>query len=92
MFPILQITSYVIEGAPIYTIMTFIIAVIYLISRTKHVTIAAKIGIVLIALLPIILLATIPTWDQRGFMFQVLTWPVLAVVIGSQVLSSRIET
>lgn len=91
-FPILQITSTVIGGVPIYTAMTFIIAAIYLISRTRHVTNAAYFGILMITVLPLFLLASIPTWDQRGFMFQVLTWPVLAVVIGSQVLSPRSET
>jgi hypothetical protein len=72
--------------------MTFIIAAIYLISRTRHVTNAAYFGILIITLLPLFVLASIPTWDQRGFMFQVLTWPVLAVVVGSQVFSPRNET
>ncbi|KXH72882.1 MAG: hypothetical protein AM326_00720 [Candidatus Thorarchaeota archaeon SMTZ-45] len=91
-FPLLQITSVVIGGAPIYTIMTFLLAIIYLVSRTRFVTTAANLGIILLAILPFMVLASNPLWDQRGLMFQILTWPVLAVVIGSQVLSPRIET
>ncbi|MHA2065989.1 MAG: hypothetical protein ACXABY_16580, partial [Candidatus Thorarchaeota archaeon] len=80
-FPILQITSIVIEGAPVYTLMTFLAAFLYLVSRTKHVSFAANAGIFLVAILPFIVLASNPVWDQRGFSFQILTWPVLAVVI-----------
>jgi signal transduction histidine kinase len=91
-FPILQITSLVIQGMPLYTTMTFLTAGLYLISRTRYYEAAAKIGIILVAILPFIALAANPVWDQRGLMFQVITWPVLAVVIGSQILSPRVET
>ncbi|MFW9912929.1 MAG: hypothetical protein ACFFEU_10690, partial [Candidatus Thorarchaeota archaeon] len=77
---------------PIYTAMTFLSAFLYLVSRTKYYEIAAKFGIVLISLVPFFALFSNPLWDQRGLMFQILTWPVLAVVIGSQMLSRRSET
>ncbi|MHA2003616.1 MAG: sensor histidine kinase [Candidatus Thorarchaeota archaeon] len=91
-FPVLQITSVVIQEMPIYTAMTFIAAGLYLVSRTQYYEIAAKIGIILVSILPFIALAANPVWDQRGLMFQIITWPVLAVVIGSQILSPKSET
>ncbi|MFX1438648.1 MAG: sensor histidine kinase [Promethearchaeota archaeon] len=91
-FPLLQITSVVIQGMPIYTTMTFFSAFLYLVSRTKYYEIAAKIGIVLVSLVPFFALSSNPIWDQRGLMFQIFTWPILAVVVGSQMLSPRSET
>lgn len=72
--------------------MTFLSAFLYLVSRTRHYEITAKIGIVLVSILPFIALFSNPIWDQRGLMFQIFTWPILAVVIGSQILSPRSET
>ncbi|TFH08658.1 MAG: HAMP domain-containing histidine kinase [Candidatus Thorarchaeota archaeon] len=90
-FPILQITSEVTMGFPYYSGASVILAVFYLLSRTKHIRLASVLPIIFLASFPFLILISNPVWISLNLMFQILTWPVLAVLVGSQLLSKEKE-
>ncbi|MHA2058855.1 MAG: sensor histidine kinase [Candidatus Thorarchaeota archaeon] len=85
-FPILQITSEPIQGYPLYSLLTFFIAGVYLLSGTEHLRLASAIAIICAASLPFITILINPVWPRGLLAMQIMTWPVLAVLIGSQLL------
>jgi signal transduction histidine kinase len=50
---------------------------------------AATIAITTAALIPFLIFMTTPFWTETRIIFQILTWPVLAAVLGSQLLTPR---
>ncbi|UCH03901.1 MAG: HAMP domain-containing histidine kinase [Candidatus Thorarchaeota archaeon] len=90
-FPFLQIASESVGNRPIYSLMSFFVAALYLLSRTKYVNYVASITVTTVALIPFVIMMTNPVWTGTRILFQILSWPVLAVVIGSQLLTPRRE-
>jgi signal transduction histidine kinase len=90
-FPILQITSKVSDGIPYYSSFSILFAIIYLISRTQHLRFVSTATIISSALLPFIVLIIHHDWESINLAFQILTWPVLAALVGSQLLSMEKE-
>ncbi len=90
-FPILQITSEVTDGIPYYSGFAILFSVVYLISRTSHLRIASAAAIIPTASLPFIVLILHPNWESMNLAFQILTWPVLTALVGSQLLSMQKE-
>ncbi len=90
-FPFLQIASESVGDRPIYSLMSFFVAALYLLSRTRYVNYVASITVTTAALIPFVILMTNPVWTGTRIVFQILTWPVLAAVIGSQLLTPRRE-
>jgi len=90
-FPILQVTSEVTDGIPYYTGFAVLFSVVYLISRTQHLRIASAAAIIPSASLPFIILILHSNWESINLAFQILTWPVLTALVGSQLLSMRKE-
>ncbi|MFX0108642.1 MAG: sensor histidine kinase [Candidatus Hodarchaeota archaeon] len=90
-FPILQATSDIASAVPIYTLMTFVTAGLYLLSRGKYTEIAAKVAIVCIAAVPVLFFLSTPEWNFRCVLFMVLMWPVIAAILGSQLLPLKEE-
>lgn len=90
-FPFLQIASESVGNRPIYSLISFFVAALYLLSRTKYVNHTATVTITTAALIPFLILMTTPVWTEARILFQILTWPVLAAVLGSQLLTPRRE-
>jgi signal transduction histidine kinase len=86
-FPVLQITSQVTDGIPYYSGFAILFAIIYLISRTQHLRLATAIAIISTASLPFLILLLHQSWENTNLAFQILTWPVIAALVGSQLLS-----
>ena len=91
-YPILQITSEVTRGIPYYSGSTFFLAALYLLSRTEHIRLATTLTIIFTASFPFLILILNPIWTAHNLAFQILTWPVLAVLMGSQLLPKVKET
>jgi len=85
-FPILQITSDPVKGYPIYTFLTMFSAGIYLLSGTTHLRLASALTIVCAACIPFVTITLYPIWPRGLLAMQILTWPVLSILIGSQLL------
>jgi hypothetical protein len=90
-FPILQITSKVTDGIPYYSGYAVLFAIVYLISRTQHLRISTAITIISTAALPFTILIIHQNWESTNLAFQILIWPVIAALIGSQLLSMEKE-
>ena len=88
-FPILQIMSDPIPGFPIYGLLAIVIAGVYLLSGTEHVRFSSAVTIITAVALPFLILILAPSWDRTSLVFQILSWPVLAAVIASQLVSTR---
>lgn len=90
-FPVLQITSEVTYGIPYYSFSAVFLAALYLLSRTTHVELASVITIAFAAGLPVLILLLNPIWENEALPIQILTWPVLVALIGSQLLTAKHE-
>lgn len=90
-FPILQITSEVTDGIPYYAGFSVLFAIVYFISRTNHLRLASAAAIIPTASLPFIVLILHQSWESMNLAFQILTWPVLTALVGSQLLTMRKE-
>jgi len=90
-FPVLQITSEVTYGIPYYSFSAVFLAALYLLSRTTHVELASVITITFAAGLPVLILILNPIWENEALPIQMLTWPVLVALIGSQLLTAKRE-
>jgi signal transduction histidine kinase len=88
-FPILQITSDPIQGYPFYSTLVIFAAGIYLLSGTSHIRLASAITIVCATIIPVISISLAPVWTKGNLAFQILTWPVLSVLLGTQLISIR---
>jgi signal transduction histidine kinase len=88
-FPLLQIISNPVPQFPIYAILTVGIAFVYLLSGTEHIRLSSAITIITAASIPFVILILIPVWNRASLTFQVISWPVLAALIGSQLISTR---
>jgi signal transduction histidine kinase len=88
-FPVLQIVSDPVPGFPIYGILALVMAGVYLHSGTEHVRFSSAVTIITAASLPFLILILAPSWTRTSLVFQILSWPVLAAVIGSQLVSTR---
>jgi signal transduction histidine kinase len=88
-FPIIQITSDPVQGIPFYSSLTIFAAAVYLLSGTVHIRLAAALTIVCAACIPIVVLAIYPVWTRDALAFQILTWPVLSVLVATQLISIR---
>ena len=91
-FPILQLTSNPTQGYPVYSLLTIVMAGVYLLSRTSHVRLASAITIACAVCLPFVSFALYPIWTGGELAFQILAWPVISVLLGSQLLSIRKQT
>lgn len=90
-FPILQITNNTNQEIPYYSGSALLLAFLYLLGKTEHIRLTIILSILFIALLPFVLLLTNPVWTSYSLAHQLLSWPVLAVLIGSQLLTKKKE-
>ncbi len=88
-FPILQITSEPVVGHPVFSVLTIIFAGVYLISGTANLRRASALTITCAACIPFAIIILYPVWTKGLLAMQILTWPVLSVLVGSQLLPIR---
>ncbi|MFW9805576.1 MAG: hypothetical protein ACFFFK_02450, partial [Candidatus Thorarchaeota archaeon] len=88
-FPIIQITSSPTRGYPVFSLLTIYAAGVYLLSGTQHIRLASALSIVCTSSLPFIAFLLSPTWGTGTLAFQILTWPILSVLLGTQLTSLR---
>jgi signal transduction histidine kinase len=88
-FPILQIISDPVEGFPIYMYLTFTIAGVYLLSATEHIRLSSALTIITAAAIPFLIIILVPSWNRASLTFQIISWPVIAALVGSQLISTR---
>ncbi|MGD9397867.1 MAG: HAMP domain-containing sensor histidine kinase [Candidatus Thorarchaeota archaeon] len=91
-FPILQITSDPVQGVPVYSILALYAAGVYLLSGTSHIRLASALTVICAACLPFISFSLFPLWTRGALAFQILTWPVLSVLLATQLISIRKQT
>jgi signal transduction histidine kinase len=85
-FPILQITSEPVVGHPLFSFLTIILAGVYILSGTANLRLASTITIICTACIPFLIILLFPVWTRGLLAMQILTWPVISVLIGSQLL------
>ncbi|MFX1482604.1 MAG: sensor histidine kinase [Promethearchaeota archaeon] len=90
-FPILQITSRPTQGYPLYSLLAFFGAGVYLLSGTSHLKLASALSIICAASIPFISFMLQENWSRDEVAFLVLTWPILSVLLASQLISIRIQ-
>ncbi len=90
-FPILQYSSNPTQGYPVYAFLTVVMAGVYLLSSTTHVRLASAITIACAACLPFVSFALYPIWTGGELAFQILAWPVISVLLGTQLTSIRTQ-
>jgi signal transduction histidine kinase len=88
-FPILQFTSEPIQGFPFYSLMTVFAAGVYLLSGTSHIRLASALTIICSACIPFITISSQALWTRGALAFQILTWPVLSVLLATQLISIK---
>lgn len=88
-FPILQYTSDPVQGIPFYSILAIYAAGVYLLSGTTHLRLSSALTIICAACIPIITISLQALWTRGALAFQILTWPVLSVLIATQLISIK---
>ncbi|MFW9963344.1 MAG: sensor histidine kinase [Candidatus Sifarchaeia archaeon] len=88
-FPILQFTSDPVQGVPFYSILTIYAAGVYLLSGTTHLRLASALTLVCAACIPLITISLQPVWTRGMLAFQIFTWPVLTVLLATQLISIK---
>ena len=88
-FPILQITSDPVQDVPFYSLLTIYASAVYLFSGTNHIRLSSALTIICAAFIPVVTISLAPIWTRSGLAFQILTWPVLSVLLGTQLLSIK---
>jgi len=88
-FPILQYTSDPVQGIPIYSGLVVFLAGVYLLSGTVHLRLASALTIICAACIPIITISLQAIWTRGTLAFQILTWPVLSVLLATQLISIK---
>ncbi|MHA2396754.1 MAG: sensor histidine kinase [Candidatus Thorarchaeota archaeon] len=90
-FPIVQFSSNTIQDYPVYSMLTILLAGVYLLSSTEHLKLASAITIITTACIPYLTISVYPVWPEGVLAQQLLTWPILAALLGSQLLSLKKE-
>ncbi len=88
-YPILQITSEMTMGFPFYSVSAIFFAGLYILSRTDHVNLTTHLTIAFATLFPFVILIANPVWNAHNLAFQIMSWPVFAVLLGSQLLDKK---
>jgi len=88
-FPILQYTSDPVQGIPFYSVLAIYSAVVYLLSGTTHLRLASAMTLICAACIPLVTITIYPSWTRGMLAFQMLTWPVLTVLLATQLISIK---
>ncbi|MFW9980544.1 MAG: hypothetical protein ACFFE3_01345, partial [Candidatus Thorarchaeota archaeon] len=91
--PVIQlILDILVENITIFSLATIIFFLIYLLSRTKYVRIAGIVMTLTLASMPYLFLLVEFNQTPVRLTMNVIIWPVIAALFGSQWLSSRFES
>ncbi len=92
LLPIIQIFLGIFFGnVPLFFLATALFFMIYLISRTKHAVIAGMITTLVLALMPYLFLLVEFNREPMRVALNVIIWPVIAALFGSQWLTAKLE-
>ncbi|MFW9908836.1 MAG: sensor histidine kinase [Candidatus Thorarchaeota archaeon] len=90
--PIVEIfLGILIEDIALFSLATFVFLLIYLISRTKYVLVAGVVTTLSLAIMPFIFLQSVFNLTPTRVILNVIMWPVLAALFGSQWLTAKFE-
>ncbi len=79
------------ENSMAFLLATLIFVAIYIISRTKYVTVAGTIVTLALAIMPYLFLMDEFQQSETRLAFNLIMWPVIAALFGSQWFTSRVE-
>ena len=88
-FPVMEIISNPVPQFPVYGFLAIVLSFVYLLSGTENIRLASAITIIIAAAIPFLILIPVPVWSRASVTFQVISWPVLAALIASQLSSTR---
>jgi len=92
LLPIIQIFLGIFFGSvPLFFLATAVFFIVYLISRTKHAVIAGMITTLVLALMPYLFLLVEFNREPMRVALNVIIWPVIAALFGSQWLTAKFE-
>jgi signal transduction histidine kinase len=93
LLPIIQLfLNILIDNITLFFLATAIFLALYIISRTKYVTIAGIFTTLSLATMPFLFLLVEFNRDPMRLALNVILWPVIAALFGSQWLSAKYET
>jgi signal transduction histidine kinase len=91
-FTILQgLQGYTVDNQPVYLALALHSLSIYIMSRTKYVRLAGIATTLVLAVMPFLFLSYSAQWDPMRVVFNILVWPLVAALIGSQFLTTTLE-
>ncbi|MFX0046257.1 MAG: sensor histidine kinase [Candidatus Hermodarchaeota archaeon] len=91
-FAILQgLQGHTVDNQPVYLALALHSFSIYLMSRTKYVRLAGIATTLVLAVMPFLFLTFSAQWDPMRVVFNIVVWPLVAALIGSQFLTTVLE-
>ncbi|MFQ5833728.1 MAG: sensor histidine kinase [Candidatus Thorarchaeota archaeon] len=78
-----------VDGQPVYLALMLLSVGIYSLSRTRHVLLAGIFTTLGLASMPFLFLSYSQQWAPTRIVFNILIWPLVAALIGSQWLTTR---
>ncbi|MFQ5884161.1 MAG: sensor histidine kinase [Thermoplasmata archaeon] len=89
-FPFLQLLlGSAVDGHPVYLALMLLSVGIYSLSRTRYVLLAGIFTTLVLAAMPFLFLLYSQQWVSNRLVFNIIIWPLVAALIGSQWLTTR---
>jgi len=91
-FTFLQgLQGHTVDGQPVYLALAFLSLSIYVMSRTRYIRLAGIATTLVLAAMPFLFLSYSAQWDPVRVVFNIIVWPLVAALIGSQFLTTVLE-
>ncbi|MHA3963735.1 MAG: sensor histidine kinase [Candidatus Thorarchaeota archaeon SMTZ1-45] len=91
-FTILQgLQGHTLDNQPVYLALALISLSIYIVGRTEYVRFAGIATTLVLAVMPFLFLSYSPQWDPTRVVFNIVVWPLVAALFGSQFLTPLLE-
>jgi signal transduction histidine kinase len=91
-FAILQgLQGHTVDNQPVYLALALHSLSIYVMSRTRYVRLAGIATTLVLAAMPFLFLIYSAQWDPVRVVFNIIVWPLVAALIGSQFFTTVLE-
>ncbi|MHA2379343.1 MAG: sensor histidine kinase, partial [Candidatus Thorarchaeota archaeon] len=91
-FPFLQLVmGDAVNGQPVYLVLMVLSILLYVASRTSYVRVAGLAMTLALGAMPYLFFSFSAQLEPIRVVFNIIVWPLVATLIGSQFLSSRLE-
>ena len=91
-FTFLQgLQGHTVDNQPVYLALALHSLSIYVMSRTKYLRLAGIATTLVLAVMPFLFLSYSAQWDPMRVVFNIIVWPLVAALIGSQFLTTVLE-